>query len=356
MKIGIIGLPQTGKKTLFQILTQKKLNDHEQFLKPVLGTADIFDTRFDSLVKMYSPKSTIRARINLVLLPKMEQETILKGDIFKDIADMDAICHVIRSFKDDAVYHAKGSVDSIRDAEMVNSELIIYDQIFVEKRIERIQDTIKKIKDEKQIKELALLEKMQKHLENEKPLRLMELSKDEEAMITSYPFITRKKMLLAINVSENNLNNKEIIDKFKIQCELEQIQAMLFSAKLESEIILLDTDQEKTEFLEVLGIRETALEMLTKLCLKSLGLISFFTVGKDEVKQWLVRKNSFAPVAAGVIHSDLQRGFIRAEVIKYNDLMEFGTEAELKKNGKLYVQGKDYIVNDGDILNIRFKV
>jgi len=129
-----------------------------------------------------------------------------------------------------------------------------------------------------------------------------------------------------------------------------------FSAKLESEIILLDTDQEKTEFLEVLGIRETALEMLTKLCLKSLGLISFFTVGKDEVKQWLVRKNSFAPVAAGVIHSDLQRGFIRAEVIKYNDLMEFGTEAELKKNGKLYVQGKDYIVNDGDILNIRFKV
>jgi len=182
MKIGIIGLPQTGKKTLFQILTQKKLNDHEQFLKPVLGTADIFDTRFDSLVKMYSPKSTIRARINLVLLPKMEQETILKGDIFKDIADMDAICHVIRSFKDDAVYHAKGSVDSIRDAEMVNSELIIYDQIFVEKRIERIQDTIKKIKDEKQIKELALLEKMQKHLENEKPLRLMELSKDEEAI------------------------------------------------------------------------------------------------------------------------------------------------------------------------------
>ncbi|MEA1969952.1 MAG: redox-regulated ATPase YchF [Thermodesulfobacteriota bacterium] len=356
MKIGIIGLPQTGKKTLFQILTQNELKEHAGAMDPVPGTADILDTRFDTLVNIYSPKSRIRARIDLVLLPKIEQETISRGDIFRDIADMDAVCHVVRAFKDEAVYHEKGSVNPVRDAEMVSSELIIHDQIFVEKRIERIQETLKKKKDKEQLKELALMEKMQKHLEKEKPLRLMELTLDEDFMIRSYPFITRKEMILALNVSEGDLDDTTLLDKFKVQCESKQMEAMLVSAKVESEIALLDTKEEKAEFLEELGIKETALGTLTRLCLKALGQISFFTVGTDEVRQWLVKKDSAAPVAAGVIHSDLQKGFIRAEVIKYDELMEFGSEAELKKNGKMYLQGKDYTVADGDILNIRFNV
>ncbi len=356
MKLGIIGLPQTGKKTLFQTLTGNEIREQSGPPKPLPGTAEIVDQRFDALVNMYSPKSNVRARIDLVLLPRMEQENIAKGDIFKDIADVDAICHVVRAFEDESVYHAGGSVDPIRDMEMVNSELLMHDQIFVEKRMERIETTLKKKKDEHQEKELILLKKMLDHLEEEMPLRLLTLSPDEEMLIKSYPFITRKEFLLAFNVSEDNLNNLGLLEQIKDKCKKEKMEAMTVSAQVESEIALLDSAEEKNAFLEDLEIVEDALGILTRLCLKALGLISFFTVGEDEVRQWLVRSESQAPVAAGVIHSDLQRGFIRAEVMQYSELMEFGNEAELKKAGKMYLQGKDYIVVDGDILNIRFKV
>lgn len=356
MKVGVIGLPQTGKKTLFQILTGSEVRERSGAPKPVPGTADILDDRFDRLVSMYSPKSEVRARVDLVLLPKIEQETIARGDIFRDIVDVDAICHVIRAFEDEAVYHAEGSVDPLRDAEMVNSELLLHDQIFVEKRIARIREMVKKIKDENQVKELLLLERMLVHLEQEKPLRLMEISSDEDSLIRSYPFITRKEMILVINVSEDALQNSALLESFNDLCLSQKMEVMQVSAKVESEVALLDLEEEKKEFLEELGIKETALGLLTRLCIKALGLVSFFTVGEDEVRQWLVRRQSSAPKAAGVIHSDLERGFIRAEVIKYDELMELGSEAEIKKAGRLSVQGKDYIVEDGDILNIRFKV
>ena len=355
MKVGIIGLPQTGKKTLFQILTGNEITDPAKAFKPVPGAADIQDSRFDTLVSLYDPKKQVRARLDLTLLPKMEAETIARGDIFKDIADMDAVCHVVRAFEDEAVYHSEGSVDALRDFDMVNSELIMHDQIFVEKRIERLTAMVKKIKDETQVKELDLMNRMKDHLEAEKPLRLMALSEDDEKLIRSYPFITRKKLVIAVNVSEDDLGG-DILDGFKESCLAQDIEAMAISAKVEAEIAMLDTMEEKKEFLEDLGIAETALELLTRLCLKSLNLISFFTVGKDEVRQWLVRKDATAPKAAGVIHSDLERGFIRAEVFKYDELVALGSEAELKKNGKFYVEGKEYQVQDGDILNIRFSV
>ncbi len=356
MKVGIIGLPQTGKKTLFQVLTGSELKEQSGPAKPIPGTAEILDPRFDRLVAMYTPKKEARARIELVLLPKLEQENIAKGDIFKEIADVDALCHVIRAFEDDAVYHAEGSVDPVRDAEMVNGELIMHDQIFVEKRIARIEAALKKIKDEKQAAELELMGRMLTHLEAEKPLRLMEFSEEEEMLLRSYPLITRKELILAFNVSEDQVGDETLLQQTAEQCKQNKIEAMVVSAQVESEIVLLDSDEEKIEFLQDLGIDRPALEIMTGLCLKALGLISFFTVGKDEVRQWLVRRESPAPVAAGVIHSDLQRGFIRAEVMKYDELMEYGSESELKKAGKMYLQGKDYIVSDGDILNIRFKV
>ncbi len=356
MKVGIIGLPQTGKKTLFQILTGNEITDPAKAFKPVPGTADILDSRFNALVGMYDPKKEVKARLDLVLLPKMEAETISKGDIFKDIADMDAVCHLVRAFEDEAVYHAEGSVDALRDFHMVNSELVMHDQIFVEKRLERLEAMVKKIKDEDQKKELVLMQKMLAHLENENPLRLLELTEEEEKMIRSYPFITRKKLVIAVNVGEDDLGNEALLEGFKESCEALAIEAMLVSAKVEAEIAMLDSEEEKQEFLEDLGITATALETLTGLCLKSLNLISFFTVGKDEVRQWLVRKDAKAPTAAGVIHSDLERGFIRAEVFTYDDLMKLGSEAELKKNGKFNVEGKEYVVQDGDILNIRFSV
>lgn len=356
MKIGIIGLPQTGKKTLFQTLTGSILREQSGPAKPLPGSAEIIDGRYDNLVTLYSPKSAVRAKIELMLLPKLEQENISKGAIFKDIADVDAICHVIRAFEDDAVYHAEGSVNALRDMEMVNSELLMHDQIFVEKRIERIKLAMKKKKDEQQEKELILLGKMQAHLEQEKPLRLMDIAPDDEIFIKSYPFITQKEMILAFNIGEDDLGSSDILTKVQSKCDKEKMEAMTVCAQVESEIALLDSVEEKEAFLEDLAIEEAALGTLTRLCLNALGLISFFTVGEDEVRQWLVRKNSPAPVAAGVIHSDLQRGFIRAEVMKYDELMEYGREAALKKVGKMKVEGKEYIVNDGDILNIRFKV
>lgn len=356
MKVGIIGLPQTGKKTLFQVLTGSELHEQTGSAKPIPGTAEIYDPRFDRLVAMYAPKKEVRARVDLMLLPKMEKENIAKGDIFKDIADVDALCHVVRAFENDAIYHADGSVDPVRDMEMVNGELLMHDQIFAEKRIERLETALKKIKDDKQIKELELMRRMQVHLEEEKPLRLFELSQEEDLLIRSYPFITRKELILAFNVGEEQLDDTSLLEQIAPQCLRDKIETMLVCAQVESEIVLLDSEEERQEFMQDLGIEEPALGVLAGLCLKALGLVSFFTVGKDEVRQWLVRKNSPAPVAAGVIHSDLQRGFIRAELMKYNELIEYGSEAELKKAGKMYLQGKDYIVVDGDILNIRFKV
>ncbi len=356
MKVGIIGLPQTGKKTLFQVLTGTKLREQSGSAKPIPGTADIRDQRFDRLVAMYTPKKETRARLELVLLPKIEKETIAKGDIFRDINDVDALCHVVRAFEDDAIYHEDGSVDPLRDAEMVNSELLMHDQIFVEKRIERLEISIKKIRDDKQVKELELIKKMQEHLESESPLRLMEFTEEEDLLIRSYPLITRKELILVFNVSEDQLSDSKLLSQIEHLSNKDKFEAMLVSAQVESEIVELDSEEEKKEFLEDLGIKEPALEVLTRLCLKALGRITFFTVGPDEVHQWLVRVDSPAPVAAGAIHSDLQRGFIRAEVCKYDELIEHGSEAELKKLGKYHLQGKDYIVLDGDILNIRFKV
>lgn len=356
MKIGIIGLPQTGKKTLFQALTGHELRDHTGTVKPIPGTAEILDPRFDRMVTMYEPDKQVRARIDLLLLPKIEQDTISRGDIFQDIAEVDAICHVVRSFEDDSVYHTEGSVDPIRDMEMVNGELLMHDQIFVEKRIERIETALKKIKDDTQLKELELMKKMLVHLEEERPLRLLELSEEEELTIRSYPFITRKELVVAFNIAEDQLDDPTLLEQVSELCRRDKIEVMQVCAKLESEIALLESVEERAEFLQDMGIQEPALGAMTRLCLKSLGLITFLTVGKDEVRSWLVRRNSSAPVAAGVIHSDLQRGFIRAEVMKYDELIEYGNEAELKKAGKMYLQGKDYIVVDGDILNIRFKV
>ncbi|MFT5699433.1 MAG: GTP-binding protein YchF [Desulforhopalus sp.] len=356
MKIGIIGLPQAGKKNLFQVLTGNEVQERSGSPKALPGSADIQDPRFDKLVAMYQPAKQARARIDLMLLPKMEKENIAKGDIFNDIADVDGLCHVVRAFEDDAIYHPEGSVDPMRDVEMVYSELIMHDQIFVEKRIERLEKSIKKIKDEKQEKELTLMKRFQEHLENELPVRLLALSEEEQGLILSYPFITKKELIIAFNVSEDMLGDETLLRTAAPFCEKQKVEAMLVCAQVESEIALLDSEEEKQEFLEDLGIKTPALGIMAGLCLKALGLVSFFTVGTDEVKQWLVKMNSPAPVAAGVIHSDLQRGFIRAEQMSYDELIEHGSEAELQKAGKTYLQGKEYIVVDGDILNIRFKV
>lgn len=357
MKIGLIGLPQVGKKTLFELLTAHKPSEKEIVSgKPIKGVAEIRDPRFDYLVGLYKPKKAVKARIDIETLPRIEKDTIAKGDIFKDINELDAICHVVRAFKDDAVYHIDGSVDPKRDIDFVNSELILHDMIFIEKRLERLDKTIKQTKEEAATKEREVLAGLKEHLDKTLPLRLMEINPDDKKLIASYPFVTRKDMIVVLNISESDLKETKLLDQLKGELQPLRVDVMQVSAKVEAEIASLGSEEEKREFMKDLGINESAISILTRVSIKALNLISFFTVGQDEVRQWTVRAGSSAPEAAGAIHSDLQKGFIRAEVIKYNDLASLGSEEKVKEAGKLLVKGKDYIVEDGDIINIRFNV
>jgi len=356
MKLGLMGLPQTGKKSLFELLTGNSISPTDGGEKIISGIANIKDGRFEKLVKMYEPKKEVPARIEIELLPKIEQNSIEQGKIFHDIADMDALCHIVRAFNDDSVYHIKGSVNPKRDIEEINSELLLHDLIFIEKRMERIEKSKKSQNDKSLEIEKELLARFQEHLEKDLPLRTLEISEEDEKIISSYPFITRKKMLIVLNTDEEQLSDNSTIEKFEELYKNIDIEIMQVSVKVESEISTLDDPQEKQEFMEALGITQPALNILSSLAIKTLNLQSFFTVGKDEVRQWTIKIGSSAPIAAGAIHTDIQRGFIRAEVIKYSELIELGSEEELKKAGKLYVMGKDYIVEDGDIINFRFNV
>jgi len=357
MKIGLIGLPQVGKKTLFELLTGHKPTEKElSSNKPIKGIAEIKDPRFDRLVAMYKPKKEVRARIEVEVFAKLEKETISKGEIFTDINELDAICHVVRAFKDDSVYHIDGSVDAKRDIDFVNSELLLYDLIFIEKRLERLDQKIKQTKEEAAIKERDLLLKLKAHLDKTLPLRLLDLNADEKKSLSSYPLVTRKETIVALNVSESDLKDTVLLDQLRNEMAAIKIECMQVSAKVESEIAGLESAEEKTAFLKELGIGEPAINVLTRSCIKALKLISFFTVGEDEVRQWTIRARSSAPEAAGAIHTDLQKGFIRAEVMKYADLEALGSEDKVKAAGKHYLKGKDYIVDDGDIINIRFSV
>jgi len=357
MRLGMIGLPQVGKKTLFELLTAHKPTEAELASgKTIKGVAEIKDPRFDKLVDAYKAKKNVRARIDIECLPKIEKDTIAKGTIFSDINELDAVVHVVRAFQDDAVYHVEGSVDPKRDIDFVSGELILHDLIFIEKRLEKLEKTIVKTKEETAVREKEVLVKLKAHLDKTLPLRLLDITAEDCRVISSYPFVTRKALLVVLNVSEASLKDTKDFDRIKGELAVSGIDVMQVSAKLEDEVASLESEEERREFLKELGIKEPAINVLTRLCIKTLDLISFFTVGEDEVRQWTVKRGSSAPEAAGAIHSDLEKGFIRAEVMKYSEWESAGGEDGLKSSGKLYLKGKDYIVEDGDMLNIRFNV
>ncbi|MBN2039071.1 MAG: redox-regulated ATPase YchF [Spirochaetes bacterium] len=355
MKIGIIGLPNSGKKTLFNLLTGNNVTSTTE-VKIIPGISEIRDERIDFLSKHYNPKSTAPAQIVMDLMPDLDKRMIQEGAIFKDIANLDAICLVARSFSDDSIYHVNGSVGPERDIEEITGELILHDLLFIEKRLERITKNLKKANADQDKKEEALLLSFKEHLEKDLPLRTREISEDEWKIILSYPFITLKEFIVVINTDDNGMADTTLVDSISAKYKDHNIKVMQISAKTEAEIQALDTEEERQEFMEASGITEPAINILSALCMEALGLISFFTVGTDEVKQWLVRKDSTAPEAAGAIHSDIQRGFIRAEIMKYDEFIEHGSEDKLKQAGKIYVMGKDYIVADGDMINFRFNV
>ena len=358
MKIGIIGLPQTGKKTIFRLLSGINLaeKDPEQLKAPFHGIVRVRDPRFEKIASIYSPRKKTPAEIEVVLMPKLEKEYIKSGHLFEHLDDADAVCHIVRAFKDDSIYHVDGSVDVLRDIDSINAELILADLLFIEKRLGKLNKEARQKHEKKQIEEKELLLKFKKQLEGELPLRLLEITQDEKGIISSYPFLTIKPLIIVINVGEGDLKKTFLSKELNEKYNSEGIYIMQLSAKIEDELLRLDSKEERDTFLKELGIDEMSIDKLTRLLYKALGLISFFTTANKELRAWTVKKGSLAPEAAGAIHSDMQRGFIRAEVVKYDDLLELGSESKVKEAGKLMIKGKDYIVSDGDILTIRFNV
>jgi len=357
MKIGIIGLPQTGKKTLFSLLVgPAALAAHGDARALQRGVADVQDPRFDRLVAMYGPKRQVRARLEVTLLPAIEEKTLSEGEALRELGEVEAFCHVVRVFEEESVYHIWGKPDPRREIEFMHGEMVLHDLVFIEKRLDRIDKSLKKGKDDRAEKERALLLRFRETLEKDIPLRQVELSADDAALIASYPFLTRKAVIAALNVADDRIADTALRDGLAGAFAHLGVGFVQIAARAEAEIARLETEEERTAFMQDMGIAETALHLLTSRCIEALGLHSFFTVGEDEVRQWFVRRGSSAPEAAGAIHSDLQRGFIRAEVMHYADLVQAGGEEKLKATGKYYLKGKDYIVGDGDILTIRFNV
>jgi GTP-binding protein YchF len=355
MKLGLVGFPQVGKKTLFRLLTGKEPNS-EGKKGNGLGLAKVRDARFDRLVEIYTPRQETPAQIEFYLLPDLDQQVSRNEQILHGLEEVDVICHLVRTFQDDSVFHIHGTIDPHRDILLFNEELQLNDLLFIEKRLERLEKEQNKKKDaQKMMIEADLLLRMKVHLETGHFLRNFSLTEAEEKLITSYPLLTRKAVIIILNVGEQEVGNQELLVKLKETFHEQSFQWIAVSAKIEQELCHLD-DADRQTFLEELQLDQPALDRLTMLCYQTLGLISFFTVGPDEVRAWTNQQGALAPQAAGVIHSDFEQGFIRAEVMKYQDLIKLGSEQKVREVGKYMQKGRDYVVEDGDIINFLFNV
>ena len=355
MKLGLVGFPQVGKRTFFRLLTGKEPNS-EGKKGNGLGLAKVRDARFDRLVEIYAPRQETPAYIEFFLLPDLDQQASRNGEILRGLEQVDVVCHLVRTFQDDTVFHIHGTVDPRRDILLFNEELQLNDLLFIEKRVERLEKEQNKKRDvQKTAMETDLLTRMKDHLEAGLFLRSFSLTETEEKLIASYPLLTRKALIVILNVGEEGLGDQNLAGKLKEDFRDQDFQWIAVSAKIEQELCQLDAAERQT-FLQELQLDQPALDRLTMLCYKTLGLISFFTVGPDEVRAWTNRQGTVAPQAAAVIHSDFERGFIRAEVMKYQDLIKLGSEQKVKEVGKYMQKGRDYVVEDGDIINFLVNV
>ncbi|NLF52208.1 MAG: redox-regulated ATPase YchF [Leptolinea sp.] len=355
MKLGIIGLPQSGKTTLFNALTRAtqptgitgKIEVHT-------AVVDVPDARVDKLSAMFQPKKTIYAKVTYADIAGLDGsagKSGISGALLNNLTQMDGFIHVVRCFDDENVPHPNGSVDALRDLAAMDSEFLLNDLIAVERRLEKLAEEKKKGagRDKAVIdREIELFNRFHEQLSGDKLLRDMTLTADEEKMLAGFGFLSRKPVLVVINLSEGQ---KEPA----VQYDHQHSQVVSLQAKLEMDIAQLPPDEAEM-FLQEYGIAEPSLNRMIRLSYDLLGLQSFFTVGPDEVRAWTTRRGATAPEAAGEIHTDLQKGFIRAEVVAYEDLMSLGGMNEAKAKGRLRLEGKEYIVLDGDILNIRFNI
>jgi ribosome-binding ATPase len=354
MKMGVIGLPQSGKKTLFSLIIGKS-GSMSQKGERKIAVSQIRDKRLDKLHTYYPTARKMPATVEFLLIPDVTKDEKDRTKAFSQLAESNAVLLVVRAFPGEAVYHPEGSIDAARDIRTLYDEMVLYDLDLVERRLVNLEKDIKRKKTDLLEKENVLLLSFKKNLEEGKPLRNLTIDEESSKMIRGFNFLTLKPVVILLNVEEKELKGSSILKKVQSDFGSETTGILQFCAPIEMEIGELD-ESEKQSFLEDLGVEEPAIDRIIKASYATLGYISFFTVGDDEVRAWTLKKGSAAPTAAGVIHSDLEKGFIRAEVTRYEDFVALGSEAECRKKGKQFLKGKDYIVEDGDILCIRFNV
>ena len=357
MHIGIIGLPLSGKTTVFQALTRADSSGMRAGSKGDTRIVAVPDFRLDTLAAMYHPRKVTPATIEFVdPLVTGQQGARFVESLVALMRDADALAHVVRAFHHPAVPHPQGSVDAVRDFRALNDELLLADLGVVEKRLERLSKDIKKVRNPELDSEYALLQRCQEALESERPARSLTLTEAERKRLRGFGLLTSKAQLVVLNLDEAHMDATEPeVAQFRARVQDPGLEVMPLYGKIESEIAQLPPEEAQS-FLQEIGLSQSGLDRFIRTSYELLGLCSFLTAGEKEVRAWTIPQGLLAPQAAGVIHSDLERGFIRAEVIHYNDLVASGSLAKGREVGKLRIEGKDYRVQDGDVLLIRFNV